>query len=390
MTSRTARPDAGFSLPEMMISMGIMLVILAGTFTAMTSAMRAEQTATAITTVNNNLRSAMDLLVRDLLQVGQGMPVGRVLNIPSGAGSRPIRRPGPAAAGGCPGTPLTFAAAATISAVTVGPSLGPPINNVCTDVITTLAFDGAFDGVFVSSIAADGQSLTVYPYGPDKVVGNGDDVNISDDPDAAGDNIRVGDLLAVVKGSSSALVAVTAVTGNTITFDPGDALDFNQFDVTRVMAGTVNRVKAASPADPNVPTVTAGVVTILAGQSTVSRVRMVSYWIDSTTNPASPRLMRQVGSGTANAVSFELEAFVLTYDIANGTNNRANVRMVAADVNTTGGACTPLVCSPNQIRKVNATLAIRSDKKSPSSGYYHNTLFTQVALRNLAFVDRYE
>jgi hypothetical protein len=50
----------------------------------------------------------------------------------------------------------------------------------------------------------------------------------------------------------------------------------------------------------------------------------------------------------------------------------------------------PLVCSPNQIRKVNATLAIRSDKKSAESGYYHNTLFTQVALRNLAFVDRYE
>jgi prepilin-type N-terminal cleavage/methylation domain-containing protein len=389
MTSRTARPDAGFSLPEMMISMGIMLVILAGTFAAMTSAMKAEQTASSITTVNNHLRSSMDLLVRDLLQVGQGMPIGRVVGIPNGTGATAITRPGPAAAGGCPGTPATFPITANLSAVTVGPDLGPPINGVCTDVITTLAFDGAFDGVFVSSIASNGRSLTVYPYGPDKIVGNGDDVNISDAPDVSGDNIRVGDMLAVVKGSASALVAVTAVAGNTITFNTGDTFGINQFDTTLVMAGTVNRVKALAPADPNTQTVVGGVVTILAGQSTVSRVRMITYWVDSTTNPASPRLMRRVGTGTANAVAFELEAFRLTYDIANSVNNPAHVRMVAADL-TAGGACNPLVCSPNQIRKVNVSLAIRSDKRSSETGYYHNTLFTQVALRNLAFVDRYE
>jgi len=285
--------------------------------------------------------------------------------------------------------PARFPVAANLTAVTVGPSLGPPINGVCTDVITTLAFDGAFDGVFVSSIAANGQSLTVYPYGPDKIVGNTDDVNISDAPDVAGDNVRVGDLLAVVKGSASALVAVTAVAGNTITFNPGDALGINQFDTTRVMAGTTNRVKFLAPSDPDAPTVTGGIVRILAGQSTVSRVRMVTYWVDTTTTPASPRLMRQIGSAAPNAVAFELEAFALSYDIANGVNNRAIVRMVDADL-TTAGACAPLVCSPNQIRKVNATLAIRSDKKMSTGGYYHNTLFTQVALRNLAFVDRYE
>jgi type II secretory pathway pseudopilin PulG len=389
MTSRTARPDAGFSLPEMMISMGIMMVILAGTFAAMTSAMKAEQTASSITSVNNNLRSSMDLLVRDLLQVGQGMPVGRVIGIPNGAGATAITRPGPGPSAPCPGVPATFPIASSLSAVTVGPGLGPPINNVCTDVITTIAFDGAFDGVFVSSIAANGRSLTVYPYGPDKVVGNADDVNISDAPDVNGDNVRVGDLLAVVKGSASALVAVTAVAGNTITFNTGDLFGINQFDTTLAMLGTVNRVKAASPGDPNTQTVTGGVVTILAGQSTVSRVRMITYWVDSTTNPASPRLMRRVGTGAPNAVAFELEAFRLTYDIANLVNNPAHVRMVAADL-TTGGACSPLVCSPNQIRKVNVSLAIRSDRRSAETGYYHNALYTQVALRNLAFVDEYE
>jgi prepilin-type N-terminal cleavage/methylation domain-containing protein len=388
MTRRPSRPDAGFTLPELMISMGIMLVILAGTFAAMSSAMKAEQTATSITNVNGNLRSAMDLMTRDLLQVGQGMPVGRVIGIPNGGAATAITRPGPVATGACPGV-TTFTIQPNLPAVNVGPGFGPAINNVCTDVVNTFAFDGAFDGVYVSSIAANGRSLTVYPYGPDKIVGNSDDVNISDNPDALGDNIRVGDLLAVVKGNASALVAVTAVAGNTISFDTGDPLGINQFDTTLAMQGTVNQVKAIAPADPNAQNVVGGVVRILAGQSTVSRVRLVSYWVDTTTNPASPRLVRRVGAGPVNAVAFELEAFRLTYDIANGVNNPAHVRMVAADLGT-GGACTPLVCSPNQIRKANVTLAIRSDRRNAETGYYHNTLYTQVAMRNLAFVDRYE
>ena len=45
----------------------------------------------------------MDLVVRDLLQVGQGLPDGRVIGVPNGAGSAPIIRPGPAAAGACAG-----------------------------------------------------------------------------------------------------------------------------------------------------------------------------------------------------------------------------------------------------------------------------------------------
>jgi len=209
MAPRTARGDAGFSLPEMMISMGIMLVVLAGTFTAMTTAMNAEQTASNLTTMNGHLRSSMDLVVRDFLQVGQGLPVGRVIGIPNGPGAAQITRPGPAAAGGCAGV-TPFPAAPTISAVTVGPDLGPPINGQCTDVITTLAHDGVFDNVNVTAIAVNGRSLTVYPYGPDDTTGTPDDVIIDDAPDALGDNIRVGDLLEVTKGATSVLVAVTA------------------------------------------------------------------------------------------------------------------------------------------------------------------------------------
>ena len=36
----------------------------------------------------------MDLIVRDMLQVGQGLPAGRVIMIPNGVGALAIRLPG--------------------------------------------------------------------------------------------------------------------------------------------------------------------------------------------------------------------------------------------------------------------------------------------------------
>jgi prepilin-type N-terminal cleavage/methylation domain-containing protein len=385
MPPRTARGDAGFSLPEVMVSMGIMLVVLGGTFTAMTNAMRAEQTVRSITTMNGHLRSSMDLIVRDFLQVGQGLPVGRVIGVPNGPGSQPIIRPGPVATGACPGV-TNFPVSPTLQAVTVGPDLGPPINGICTDVITTLAHDGAFENVNVSSMAANAQSLTVYPYGTDGLNGTPDDTNISDAPDVQGDNVRVGDLLEITKGNASTLAYVTNVAGQTITFAPGDPLRVNQFDAGLTMLGTLNQSKAAAPVDPNAPVVLAGL--IQRGPSVVSKVRMITYYVDTTTNPASPRLVRRMGAAAPNAVAFELEAFRLTYDIADGTVNPAGVRMDATDLTITGD-CAPFACSANQIRKANVTLAIRSEQKNKQTGYYHNTLFTQVALRSLAFVDRY-
>jgi prepilin-type N-terminal cleavage/methylation domain-containing protein len=358
MTPRPSRSDAGFSLPEVLIAMGIMLVVLAGTFSAMANAMQAEQTARSITTMNGYLRSSMDLVVRDLLQVGQGLQVGRVVGVPNGGTATQIIRPGPGASGACAGV-APFDLSPTISAVTVGPDLGPPINGQCTDVITTLALDGAFERVIVDSIAADAQSITINAA-----------TNISDDPDVNGDNVRVGDLLEIRRGTVAVVAAVTGVAGQVVTFAPGDPLNLNQFGAA--LNNSMTQVEAAPP----------------AGGTQVNRVRMITYYVDTTSSPQSPRLLRQINGQPPNAVAFDLEAFRITYDIADGVTNPGAVRMDAADLAGTG-ACAPSPCSPNQIFKANVTLAIRSEKKNASSGYHHNTLFTQVALRSLAFVDNY-
>lgn len=354
-----ARHDAGFSLPEMLISMGIMLVVLAGTFTAMANAYRTEESARNITTMNSSLRSAMDLVVRDLTQVGQGLPIGRVIGVPNGVGATLVQRPNPrgALSGTCPGVTTFNATTAdpNLSAVNVGPNLGAPINGVCTDVITTFAVDSVFENVGVPTIP-NGTSLTVAAA-----------VNISDAPDAVGDNIRVGDIMMVTRDSVSVLLAVTAVAGQTLTFAVGDPLGINQ---TVPALGTLNWIRT----QPGTPL--------------LSRIRMITYFVDATTDPTSPRLMRQIGSGAPMAVAFDLEAFALNYDIADGVLNPAFVEMNAADL-APGGSCGAVACGADQIRKVNVSMALRSRSRERSTGFHRNALTSQVALRSLAFVDRY-
>jgi prepilin-type N-terminal cleavage/methylation domain-containing protein len=82
--SQGPRRDAGFTLIEMMVTMGLTLVIMASTLAAMNNAIRASEVATLTTNMNQGLRTAMDIMVRDMLQVGQGLPSTRVIDIPNG------------------------------------------------------------------------------------------------------------------------------------------------------------------------------------------------------------------------------------------------------------------------------------------------------------------
>ena len=71
------------------VSMAITTIIMGATMVAMKDAIRATEGATLMTRMNNGLRTTMDLVVRDLLQVGQGLPSGHVVMVRRrrGAGS---------------------------------------------------------------------------------------------------------------------------------------------------------------------------------------------------------------------------------------------------------------------------------------------------------------
>jgi type II secretory pathway pseudopilin PulG len=384
--------NGGFSLIEILVSMGITVSIMGATMQTMTHAIRANQAAMLVTGMNSSLRTGMDVMVRDLLQVGQGLPNGGVIFIPLGS---QMNLPGPpgqvGVTGGTTSTPYTSVVGdPDISAVTPGPGLGQLVNGVRTDMLTTLAADSAFDHRTLSAIAADGSSMTVALVQPD---GSASDIS-----NGGPDDIIAGQLFLLTKGSTSTLVQVTSVDGaQTAFFATGDSLNLNK---PAAAAGSIGALLATAPTDNPAPRPGGFVPPTQA-----TRIRMISYYIDATTAtgyPAPPRLVRRMNNGTGtsaatafnnklgNTVAFDVDNLQITYDLNDGVNNPSNVRMIAADLAGTG-ACSPNACAATQIRKVNIILTARSKVVLTSSGkYYHNTLNSQVSLRSLSFVDRYK
>src|SRR5579862_6448340 len=89
----------GFTLTELLISTAIMLLALTGAVTTLKNAVSINQTGQQTADANQNLRAGTNLLIRDLLEAGRGIPTGGI-PIPSGANSQVINRPSP------PGAPL--------------------------------------------------------------------------------------------------------------------------------------------------------------------------------------------------------------------------------------------------------------------------------------------
>jgi prepilin-type N-terminal cleavage/methylation domain-containing protein len=357
---RRAGGAAGFTLLELLVATAIMVTVLGATMVAMNNALRANETAVLVTSMNNTLRTGMDLMIRDLLQVGSGLPPGHVILTPSGAGATPIRIPGPV------GSNFTNVAGDTdISAVLPGPGLGPVVNGVPTDIITVLMADNNFNDIGLTDITSTSVDVVTT-------------VNIATGPD----RVVPGQLMMVEKGSLSSLVQVTAVNPSTrrITFAAGDSLNLNQ---PTAAAGSLAALDLAAP-------------TNALTNTSITRVRMITYYLD-TQIARRPRLMRRINNGhpttfdnnLGTAVAVDVENMQLTYDLADGVNNPSSVRFVAADL-TPAGPCNPNPCSVNQIRKVNVVLTGRSTKQfRPTAQFFRNSLTSQVSLRGMAFVDEY-
>ena len=356
----------------------------------------------------------MDLMVRDLLQVGQGLPAGRVILAAERRRLVPIQLPGPEGTNYqldgpsfCPPRrriPDTLCE--DITAVVPGPGRGPVMvdGEPATDMITTLAADSAFESVTLRTFAADGRSITV-PLPGVTVVGAANPLhpsghNISDGPASPATTF----VLAISSCSRRARQRPGAGVQRR---GPGAQLCRRRLVEPESGAaggdGTAGELRNTAPRDDLTRSPTAGApcaalpaacdfVTTVA-----TRIRMISYYIDNVTDPHRPRLVRRMNNGVWNsfdnmpgtAVAFDIEGLQISYDLADGLNNPSNVRMDDDDLDGGSVKC-PTSCSPNQIRKVNILLSARSRlPRRSTQQFFHHTLVTQVSLRSLAFVDRY-
>jgi prepilin-type N-terminal cleavage/methylation domain-containing protein len=332
--------QAGFTLLELMVATALTVTVMGLSLTALNGAKQVTDVGTLAFETNHNLRAGMNFMVRDLIQAGSGVPTGGI-PIPSGVGATAVNRPGPAAN-------LRFADA-VLQAVTTGSDLGPMVSGIPTDMVTILSADRSLplDSFPLQSITNGGARATV-------------DARISI---GGATGIRAGDLILFSNAVGNAIQTVTSVNNRVLTFDVNDPFNLNQRNAAQ---GSIRQIRAGNAFPP----------------TTITRLTMVTYYLDTTTNAAAPRLVRRRNFDPPRPVALVMDSLEITYDLVDGSN-----RIEPALVNV---ARLPNGTTGSQIRKANLYLAARSETvdgilRRP----FRTSLATQVSLRSLAFVDRY-
>jgi hypothetical protein len=302
--------------------------------------------------MDDNIRLALDLMVRDLIQTGDGLPNGKVVPVPNGVGASRINRPGPSL------DPFPTNTA-DITAVTPGFDLGPLVNGTRSDVISILHVDSSFDRgeeERTCVMANNGLQCDFFHLdnGGNPVTDATDEVGTVRDPLLAGDILMV----TADPGGGTTMVMVTSVTPATrAQFAAGDAMNLNQPTAPGGSIASIN---------PN-----PGAAFVVRAR----RLRMITYWMQQQSGTDRLELMRQINMATPQRVASGIESLRFTYDLVDGITNPV--------AQTNPG-------TPTQVRKVNIFMAARSaDRYKSTDDFMRTTMSTQVSLRSLALVDRY-
>jgi prepilin-type N-terminal cleavage/methylation domain-containing protein len=379
----------GFSLIELMVSMGILITVVGLATTALVQAEHVTQAVAYEANTQENLRAGMHFMIRDLMQAGEGIPQGGI-SIPYTTTSA-INRPGTST--------IFLNSYTTLPAITPGyeagqlatslnPQTGAVLTGVATDIINIVYADNILQDtlgnylysypiiqaapstpVCAGTISATGASVTLAP--------------ACFTMPGVTNPITAGNLIMFHNQNGTALEYVTSVSGQTINFAGGDPAGLNQTGKTY---GTVADLATSPGVFP--PT-------------SITRVWMVTYYINST-NPQDPQLIRQVNypnypSATTavnppEPIADDIENLAFSYAIDSSTDP-AGTYPVTPFTNGPGNASQPILPdTPAQIRAVNVFLAGRSEQtytalRTPT--YLRNNLSTQVSVRSLSFTNEF-
>jgi len=381
------KKKSGFTLVELIIGMAVTMVALAAAFLMFRDSTKANTNVTQISDMSDNIRAGLNLIVQDLIQTGTGIPTGGISipNTINAAGcniGKPVNRPPAVLNLTFQGPNSTNAGCNVIlPAVEPGNSLGPTVtspdgtSSPKTDIITILYAD--------NTLALDQKPINGAACPAGAIAANGSTVKFDAacvTIGAAGIPVNPGDLLMLYNAhnSNGILQTVSSVGGQTLTFNAGDAFNLNGRTASEA-SGTILSLQDT---------------TVVAGKPTpngvypatsCTRVWMITYFLDATTDPKHPMLMRAVNFNTPQPVAETLENLQFTYNFSDGTT--------PAPVNqfTVPTLPVPTGDNENQIRSVNVYLGARSTTTGATTGKYIRTnLATQVALRSMAYFNTYQ
>jgi prepilin-type N-terminal cleavage/methylation domain-containing protein len=379
---------AGFTLIELMVAMGITMVILYAAVQAFRDASQTNQLVTSTADMTDNLRGGLNLIQQDVQQTGTGIPVNGI-PIPFTSNNSATAPCGTTLAINRPvlGGVSTFPKCnSTLPAIEPGQALGPLITapdatagnpsnpSSFTDEITILYADNSasLDAKPVNKPATAGPPADPgCPAGKLNLAGNtltvtfdATCVNLTN----AGVQVLPGDLIMFTNTNGSALLTVTNVAGQALTFSPGDAFDLNG---RTEAGGTINYLMTSTAC---------GGGPACFPPTLATRIWMISYYLDNVTSPPFVRLIRQVNFNTPTPVGETLENLQFTYNYVDGATNPSNQPGI------------PTGNNESQIRSVNVFLGARSSylmHQTRKAVFARNNLVTQISLRSMAYRDRY-
>jgi prepilin-type N-terminal cleavage/methylation domain-containing protein len=367
--------QTGFTLIELMVGITVSLIVLAAALATFNDSVSTNQVVTLRADMTDNLRAGLNLIQQDLLQAGTGIPTGGIPipNTPNGPGTcnigQPVNRPN--LTGG-----LTFPACNfSLPAVEPGKNLGPRITSPDvapgpnSDLTTVLYADNtlSLDNVPINRPASPGVTACA-----GSISAAGDTVTF--DPSATCHNlalasipVQAGDLILFTNAQGNAIQVVTAINGQTLKFSRGDPFNLNGRGDPQ---GTITQLQNLDPVN-NKPNGT-------YPPTTATRIWMISYYLDNVTDPLHVRLIRQVNFRPGDPVGDTLENLQFTYNFVDGVTNPS------------GQGTIPPGLSEGQIRAINVSLWARSTRLWAKTGHYlRDNLSTQVSLRSMAFVNKY-
>jgi len=369
MKMRKQNSGQGFTLLELMISMALGLIVMAAMTSLFKTGLNSSTLVTQRAETQQNMRAAIDLMVKDIGMAGAGIPSGGI-QLPLAGGAT-------AAKFGCDQGGTCYV-----------PSYNYPTNNYMYGIIP-----GYLNGVQGSATipAAPSQpndSITViyadynfplwqynvtFPLAPD-----GSSIcltpNVSPAPVApnSASGIKAGDLILINGTNGISVVGeATNVSATTISFANNDPLNFNYSGNTHT-----NNVYAASGGSGFAcPPPVAGTT-----QGTAYRLYAVTYYLTVPGAGQTPRLMRQVNGLTPVPVADNIINLQFAFDVYNSTTNALD----PSQVNPLG-----VSESPNLIQKINIVVMGQSmfNNGKKSQNMY---LATSVSARNMAFRNRYQ
>ena len=379
------KKKSGFTIVELIIGMAVTMVALAAAVLLFRDSIKANTNVTQASDMSDNIRAGLNLIVQDLIQTGTGIPTGGISipNTVNAAGcniGQPVNRP-PAV------LKLTFQGPNSankgcnviLPAIEPGNGLGPVVTSPdgtsgpTTDIITILYAD--------NTLALDQKPITGPACPTGTIAPDGSQINFGTSPGCvtlgtAGIPVNPGDLLMLYNAHNpnGVLQTVSSVAGPIVKFNPGDAFNLNG-RTTSDTSGTILSLQ-----DPGAPAAPNGNYPA----TSCTRVWMITYFLDATTDPKHPMLMRAVNFNTPQPVAETLENLQFSYNFADGTTpapvNQFTVPTVPA----------PAGDNENQIRSVNVYLGARSITTAAITGKYVRTnLATQVALRSMAYFNTY-